>query len=66
MTEITHVRGPEAHPFYEWVRAEIGFVPGWNFNKVLIGPDGEIVDTFGSSVAPESRRIAGQIEAMLP
>jgi len=65
MTEITHVRGPEAHPFYAWVRAETGFVPGWNFNKVLIAPDGSIAGTFGSNVAPESRRIAGAIEAML-
>lgn len=66
MTEITHVKGPGAHPFYEWVKAETGFVPGWNFNKVLIGPDGEIAGTFGSAVGPESRRIAGAIEAMLP
>lgn len=66
MTEITHVRGAEAHPFYEWVRAETGFVPRWNFNKVLIAPDGSIAGTFGSNVGPESRRIAGAIEAMLP
>jgi glutathione peroxidase len=65
MTDITHVRGPEAHPFYEWVRAETGFVPRWNFNKVLIAPDGSIAATFGSNVGPESRRIAGAIEAML-
>lgn len=66
MTEITHVRGAEAHPFYEWVRAETGFVPRWNFNKVLIAPDGSIAGTFGSNVGPESRQIAGAIEAMLP
>jgi glutathione peroxidase len=66
MTEITHVKGAEAHPFYAWVREETGFVPGWNFNKVLIGPDGGIFGTFGSNVKPESRRIAGAIEAMLP
>jgi glutathione peroxidase len=66
MTEITHVRGPGAHPFYIWVRKETGFVPGWNFNKVLIGPSGEIAGTFGASVKPESGRIAGAIEAMLP
>jgi glutathione peroxidase len=66
MTEITHVRGPEAHPFYAWVQKETGFVPGWNFNKVLIGPDGRIAGTFGSTVKPESARIAGAIEAMLP
>lgn len=66
MTEITHVKGGEAHPFYDWVREETGFVPRWNFNKVLIGPDGAIVATFGANVAPESRQIAGRIEAMLP
>lgn len=66
MTEITPVRGPSAHPFYQWVRDETGFAPRWNFNKVLIGPDGEIAGTFGASVDPASDRIAGRIEAMLP
>jgi glutathione peroxidase len=42
------------------------FVPGWNFNKVLIAPDGTIAGTYGSNVGPESRRIAGQMQAMLP
>ena len=65
MTEITSVRGAGAHPFYAWVRDQTGFVPGWNFNKVLIGPDGRIEGTFGSAVAPEGRQIAGRIEAML-
>lgn len=62
MTEITHVKGPQAHPFYAWLRDETGFVPGWNFNKVLIGPDGKVVATFGAPVAP--RAIAGRIEAL--
>lgn len=66
MTEITPVRGSDAHPFYDWVREETGFVPRWNFNKVLIGTDGAIVGTFGSNVEPGSRQIAGQIAAMLP
>jgi glutathione peroxidase len=66
MTEITHVKGKDAHPFYAWLQAETGFVPGWNFNKVLIGPDGGIVDTFGAGVTPESRAIAGRIETLLP
>lgn len=65
MTEITHVKGAEAHPFYAWVRQEKGFVPGWNFNKVLIAPDGSIAGTFGAPVKPEGRQIAGRIEAML-
>ena len=66
MTEITHVKGSAAHPFYAWVRQETGFAPRWNFNKVLIAPDGTIAGTWGAAVKPESAAIAGQIEAMLP
>lgn len=65
MTEITHVTGGEAHPFYAWVRQETGFVPGWNFNKVLLAPDGSIAGTFGAPVKPEGPQIAGRIKAML-
>ena len=65
MTEITHVRGAEAHPFYAWVREETGFVPGWNFNKVLLAPDGSVAATFGAPTPPESRAITGRIEAFL-
>ena len=65
MTEITAVTGSNAHPFYSWVRGETGFAPKWNFNKVLIGPDGRIVETFGATVKPESAAIAGRIEALL-
>jgi glutathione peroxidase len=65
MTEITHVKGAKAHPFYVWVKDQVGFVPRWNFNKVLIGPDGAVVATFGAPVAPESAAIAGRIEALL-
>lgn len=65
MTEITHVKGAEAHPFYAWVRKETGFVPGWNFNKVLLAPDGSVAATFGAPTKPESRAITSRIEAFL-
>ncbi|MBL3597693.1 glutathione peroxidase, partial [Rhodovulum sulfidophilum] len=29
MTEITHVKGAEAHPFYRWMDAEHDFSPSW-------------------------------------
>jgi glutathione peroxidase len=65
MTEITSVRGPDAHPFYAWVKDQDGFTPRWNFNKVLLAPDGSIDGTFGSGVEPESDQIAGRIETLL-
>jgi len=65
MTDITHVKGPEAHPFYARVKAETGFEPGWNFNKVLLDGQGRVVATWGSGVKPESAKITGAIEALL-
>jgi glutathione peroxidase len=65
MTVITHVRGRDAHPFYRSLKQEIGFAPKWNFNKVLIGPDGDVVKTYGSNVKPGSSRIREDVEALL-
>ena len=65
MTTITSVRGETAHPFYASLRDEAGFVPGWNFNKVLIAPDGRVAATFGSRVRPLSRTLTREIEALL-
>lgn len=65
MTDITHVKGPEAHPFYKWLAAEHGFTPGWNFNKVLIGPQGDVLGTWGSTVKPGARPIVSMIEPLL-
>jgi len=65
MTDITSVKGPDAHPFYQAVQAETGFVPRWNFNKVLIGPDGQVIDTWGSTTRPMARPITRAIEAAL-
>lgn len=65
MTDITHVRGPQAHPFYRWVAETDGFAPRWNFNKILLAPDGKVVATFGASTAPGSAEIVTRIEALL-
>ena len=65
MADITRVKGTEAHPFYKTVRDETGFVPAWNFNKVLIGPDGTVVATWGSRTDPMSREIRTAVEALL-
>jgi len=65
MTTITPVKGPRAHPFYASLAAETGFTPSWNFNKVLIGPDGEVAGTWGSMTRPSSGAITRKVEALL-
>ena len=62
------VIGPEAHPFYRWVAAELGedAAPRWNFHKYLVGPDGALAGMWPSRVSPGSAEIAREIEALLP
>ncbi len=66
MSVITHVTGPDAHPFFRSLKEEEGFVPRWNFNKVLIGPDGTVVETYRSTVDPLLASITNKIEELLP
>ena len=65
MTTITPVSGSQAHPFYASLAQEAGFAPAWNFNKVLIGPDGKVAGTWDSVARPTSQEITGRIEALL-
>ena len=66
ITRITPVRGPDAHPFYQWLAQEHGAAPGWNFYKALLGQDGELLGFWGSNTRPTSRAITRTIRAHLP
>ena len=66
ITQITPVRGGQAHPFYQWLADTHGHVPNWNFNKALIGPDGALIGFWGSSMRPTARAITREIRAALP
>lgn len=65
MTTITTVTGRDADPFYAWVKAQSGFEPQWNFNKVLLDGKGAVVATWGSGPKPTSAAITDKIEALL-
>ncbi len=65
MTGITPVRGEGAHPFFAWLRDTQGFEPQWNFNKVLIGADGQVLGSWGSGEAPTGPAITQAVEAAL-
>ncbi len=53
MAGLSKVHGPDAAPFYRWVREQRRWEPQWNFFKVLIGRDGGIAGTFGASDLPD-------------
>jgi glutathione peroxidase len=65
MAGLSHVKGPDANPFYAWVRAAQHWEPDWNFNKVLIGRNGRIVATFRAPDAPDGAAVTKALAAAL-
>ena len=64
MTEVTSVKGSDAHPFYQWLKAEHRFTPRWNFNKVLLDGAGTVVETYGAGDRP-SPQIARDVAKLV-
>ena len=62
---LTHVKGPQAHPFYRWVHDTQNWDPSWNFNKVLIGRDGRIAGLFSSWSAPDGAKLRAAVAQAL-
>ena len=64
LTEKTNVIGKDAHPFYKWAKKEygIGAIPKWNFHKIIIGKNGNIIDTFASFTKPSSSKFLNLID----
>jgi glutathione peroxidase len=61
------VRGPGQAPLYKYLTSYPKF-PGqvdWNFEKFLIGRNGEVIGRFKSEVEPMSKQVAGAIENAL-
>lgn len=65
MSGIAHVVGPEAHPFYRWVRETRNWAPRWNFYKVLIGRDGRIAGLYTSDDEPDGALLADDLSRAL-
>jgi glutathione peroxidase len=67
LTEKQEVIGPKAHPFFQWIAAELGedAAPRWNFHKYLVGPDGTLAGAWPSRVRPTDRAVTGEIDRLL-
>ena len=66
--EKIEVNGPKRHPLYTALAGKTSPFPGnigWNFNKFLVGRDGEILQRFDSDAEPESPEVIQAIEAAL-
>jgi glutathione peroxidase len=57
--KVAILNAAKRHSFYQWVASELGedALPKWNFHKFVVGPDGALVASFGSRVAPEAPEV---------
>jgi len=62
MFEKVHVVGENATPFYKGLHKAAGTAPKWNFHKYLIGRDGKLVASYGSTTKPDSPVVIAAIE----
>lgn len=68
MTQKVEVNGPGRHPLYQWLAGESAAFPGditWNFEKFLIGRDGEVKARFGPKTPPLDEAVTSSIESLL-
>ncbi len=62
------VKGEDIHPLYEELTSQpepIGGEVSWNFQKFIIGRDGQPLAKFGPRVEPESTELVAEIERLL-
>ena len=65
MAALSHVRGPQALPLYQWLAREAGGPPRWNFHKYLVARDGLRIRAFSTQTEPDSREMLRAVEAVL-
>ncbi|MBA2648644.1 MAG: glutathione peroxidase [Legionella sp.] len=61
------VSGKNAHPFYLYAKQNLGFGSGpkWNFHKYLVDKNGQFIDYFYSTTAPDAPKVIKAIENAL-
>lgn len=64
MIAPTHVKGEGANALFAELADQAG-APKWNFNKYLLDRQGKLIEHFGSSTAPDSKKLTGAIEKIL-
>ena len=65
MTEVTSIRGKDAHPFYRRLKREYNFQPKWNFYKVLLDKEGNFRISFYSFIKPNSPSLLKEVDEVL-
>lgn len=61
MFEKISVVGSDQHPLYQWLKAQSGEEPKWNFSKYLLDENGKVIGFYPSGVNPMDDPIISQL-----
>jgi len=64
MFQKTRVKQNNADPLYQKLGDQAGY-PRWNFHKYLLDRDGNLVESYRSSIKPESKKLLSRVETLL-
>jgi glutathione peroxidase len=64
MLAPSSVRGSNANPVFKELARQTN-APAWNFNKYLVSGDGRVIEHFGSTASPDSKKFTDAIDAVL-
>ena len=68
LLEKQNVNGARRSPLYRWLissDAGGGTAVKWNFEKFLVGRDGQVIERFGTKVTPTDPSLVSAVEAAL-
>lgn len=65
MFEKVHVVGANVTPLYRGLTRAAGAAPKWNFHKYLVGRDGQLIASYGSTTKPDAVAVIAAIERAL-
>ena len=65
LTAKIEVNGPGRHPIYQWLTSEFAGDIEWNFEKFLIGRDGQVVRRYPPATKPDDKGFLQDIADLL-
>ena len=65
LLEKQNVNGKDRSPLYEYLLADFKTPVAWNFEKVLVGRDGKVIDRYRSATGPDSDKLRAAIKKAL-
>ena len=66
LLEKQKVNGGERSPLYSFLLEGFKTPVAWNFEKILVGRDGAVVDRFRSATGPDSDKLKTVVRSLTP